>query len=277
MASMTTRQETSVTTASQAAPTPQIRVEHVSKQFSSQKAERTVAVHDVGFDVAAGEFLSIIGASGCGKTTLLRMISGLVGYDAGTIYLRDAPVRTVPRGVGFVFQQPSLMPWRSVRQNIAMGLTGASKEMQETAKERVDSLLELTGLSDFAEHLPRQLSGGMQQRAGLARALVSEPDVLLMDEPLGALDAFTRMRLQDELIVMLERIKTTTVLVTHDVDEAIYLSDRILVLASRPGRVREIINVPLSRPRNRDQMLGNAELAAVRDEILGLIVHQDDH
>jgi NitT/TauT family transport system ATP-binding protein len=267
---VTTARDASTETA-----TPQIRVEHVSKQFVSQKAERIVAVHDVSFDVARGEFLSIIGASGCGKTTLLRMISGLARYDAGTIYLRDAPVHSVPRGVGFVFQQPSLMPWRSVRQNIAMGLTGAPPELLATAKERIDSLLALTGLTDFANRLPDQLSGGMQQRAGLARALVAEPDVLLMDEPLGALDAFTRMRLQDELIVMLERVKATTVLVTHDVDEAIYLSDRILVLASRPGRVREVVEVPLGRPRRRDDMLGNPELSKLRDQILGLIVHQD--
>jgi sulfonate transport system ATP-binding protein len=253
---------------------PQISVEHVSKQFLSRKAARVVAVHDVSFDVAQGEFLSIIGASGCGKTTLLRMISGLVQYDAGTIRLRDTPVRKVPNGVAFVFQQPSLMPWRTVRQNIAMGLTGARPEVISAAKERIDSLLALTGLTDFAGHLPHQLSGGMQQRAGLARALVSEPDVLLMDEPLGALDAFTRMRLQDELMVMLEGTRTTTVLVTHDVDEAIYLSDRILVLASRPGRVRELVDVPAERPRRRDDMLGDPELTKVRSHILGLIVHQ---
>jgi NitT/TauT family transport system ATP-binding protein len=256
---------------------PHIRVEHVSKQFVSPKADRIVAVYDVSFDVAQGEFLSLIGASGCGKTTLLRMISGLVQYDAGAISLGNAPVRSVPRGVGFVFQQPSLMPWRSVRQNIAMGLTGAPAELLATAKERIDSLLALTGLTDFADHLPSQLSGGMQQRVGLARALVAEPEVLLMDEPLGALDAFTRMRLQDELMVLLERVKTTTILVTHDVDEAIYLSDRVLVLASRPGRVREIVDVPHARPRRRDDMFSDPELSKLRGRILGLIVHQDDH
>ncbi|MCU1489470.1 MAG: nrtC [Acidimicrobiaceae bacterium] len=254
---------------------PVIEVSHVGKRFWQGKSGAFIALKDVSFNVGKGEFISIIGASGCGKTTLLRMFGGLTTYDAGSIKIRGSVVRGVPDRIGFVFQAAALLPWRSVWDNIALGLTAVKGVLSESEKRsRVDAQIELTGLKGFEQSLPHQLSGGMQQRVGLARALVAEPSVLLMDEPLGALDAFTRMRLQEELAAIVARTEATTVFVTHDVDEAVFLSDRIIVMERAPGRVNQIVTVPFDKPRVRREFIGDPKVAHIRDEVLALVTEE---
>ncbi len=203
---------------------------------------------NVSFDVRQGEVVSLIGESGCGKTTLLRIIQGLIRLDAGSVLVDDKPVTAPGRDRGFVFQQATLLPWRTARQNVEFGL-----ELQGMAKadrqRRSTELLDLVGLAHAAEQYPHELSGGMQQRIGLARALAIDPAIMLMDEPFSALDAQTREVLQVELMRIHEKTAKTTLFVTHDLDEAIYLSDRVVVLAAKPGRVKKIIDVPFQHPR----------------------------
>lgn len=250
---------------------PLITVSHVRKRFKGKKTDSFLALQDVSFEVIEGEVVSVIGASGCGKTTLLRMMAGLTSYDAGEIRMGGNVVRGIPPRVGFVFQSPSLFPWRTVRENVAAGLGPERSSLSQGEQaRRINTQIELVGLNGFESNYPHQLSGGMQQRVGLARALVSEPDVLLLDEPLGSLDAFTRMRIQQELADILERTRTTSIFVTHDVDEAVFFSDVIIVMQTGPGRIAEIVPVPLDRPRQRSQMFGNPEVMKVRDQVLTL-------
>ncbi|MGH3493398.1 MAG: ABC transporter ATP-binding protein, partial [Sciscionella sp.] len=225
----------------------------------------------VSLEIEDGEFVSLIGASGCGKTTLLRMISGLIPASEGEIVINDRTVNGVPDQVGFVFQEPALLPWRTVRDNLAFALQGKGLTKDEI-KSAIDDKLKLTNLEEFATYYPQALSGGMQQRAGLARALVGAPDVLLMDEPLSALDAFTRRRLQEEIAAIIGHIGATTVLVTHDVDEAVFFSDRIVVMGTSPGCVREIVPVSLPRPRRHADLVGSADAAKIRDRVLSLVL-----
>jgi NitT/TauT family transport system ATP-binding protein len=211
--------------------------------------DRTLQVlGNVSFDVRQGEIVSLIGESGCGKTTLLRIIQGLIRLDSGSILVDGVAVKGPGRDRGFVFQQASLLPWRTARQNVEFGL-----ELQNMPKadrtRRAMELLELVGLTQSAEQYPHELSGGMQQRIGLARALAIDPAIMLMDEPFSALDAQTREVLQIELMRIHEKTAKTTLFVTHDLDEAIYLSDRVVVLAAKPGRVKQIIDVPFPHPR----------------------------
>src|SRR5574337_1213266 len=218
-----------------------IDVRHVSKTYPKPGRSRgeLLALDDVTFEVRSGEFISLIGASGCGKTTLLRLMSGLLPFEVGQIFLDGTAVQGVPASIGFVLQEPALLPWRTVRANLAFALQ-QSPLSKAQIDEAVTDKLTLTGLHDFAGYYPHMLSGGMQQRAGLARALVGRPAVLFMDEPLSALDAFTRRRLQQEIGDIISSLESTTVLVTHDVDEAIFFSDRILVMGSAPGSVRDV-------------------------------------
>ena len=252
-----------------------IRVEHVSKSFAVDGGRSTLTVlDDINLAIEKGTFVSLVGPSGCGKTTLLKMLAGLTGYDRGEILLRGQLVRGIPNNIGFVFQEPGLLPWRSVYRNVDLAL----ESQRMTAGDRraaVEHYLEMTGLTSFAKYPPYQLSGGMQQRVGLARALAGEPDVLFMDEPFGSLDALTRARLQEELALIVAKTGTTTVFVTHDVDEAVYLSDQIAVLSARPGRLQELINVKLGRPRHRHEFRVDPEAALLRARILGLIESQE--
>jgi NitT/TauT family transport system ATP-binding protein len=206
------------------------------------------------------------------------MIGGLAPYNPGVIKVAGKVVKGVPKRLGFVFQDAALMPWRTVRANVATGLNETGKGLdRQTIKAKVEDAIRLVGLDRFADYYPAQLSGGMKQRAGLARALVGEPDLLLMDEPFGALDAFTRLRLQEELAAIVTRTSATTVFVTHDVDEAVFLSDRIVVMSTAPGTVREVVTVDLERPRLRRQgMLENQRAAHLRDHVLGLVI-ADQH
>ena len=208
-----------------------------------------VAFADLSFDVAEGEVLCILGPSGCGKTTLLRVIDGLLPADAGDVSVDDRRVTGPSRDVAMVFQHFGLFPWKRLDQNIGYGLKLRGLPRAEIART-VDHYARLVGLDGFERFYPYQLSGGMQQRAGLARALAANPSILLMDEPFGALDAQTRETLQEELLRILEREPKTLLFVTHSVDEAIALGDRILLLTGRPGQVREILRVDIPRPRD---------------------------
>jgi ABC-type nitrate/sulfonate/bicarbonate transport system ATPase subunit len=226
---------------------------------------------NISFDVRQGEIVSLIGESGCGKTTLLRIIQGLIRLDSGSIVVDGAVVKTPGRDRGFVFQQASLLPWRTARQNVEFGL-----ELQGIPKadrtQRAAALLELVGLGSAAQLYPHELSGGMQQRIGLARALAIDPAILLMDEPFSALDAQTREVLQTELMRIHEQTEKTTLFVTHDLDEALYLSDRIVVLAARPGRIKRIIEVPFEHPRPElAQLRVDARFQEIRREMWSLI------
>ncbi len=206
-------------------------------------------------DIEAGTFVSLLGPSGCGKSTLLRLIIGLdTDFDGDILFDGEARDATV----SMAFQEPRLLPWRTVRGNLQLVCEGRDREAT------IDGLLELVGLHDFHDALPKQLSGGMAQRVSLARALVNEPEVLLLDEPFSALDAMTRMRLQDALVHIHDARPTTTLLVTHDIDEALVTSDRVVVLADRPGRVVEDIRVAIPRPRQRT----HTELVALKARIL---------
>ncbi len=250
-----------------------IEVRDVSKRFArpGRSAEALIVISKVSLVIDEGSFVSLIGASGCGKTTMLRMMSGLVPYDEGSIYVDGELVRGVPPSIGFVFQEPALLPWRTVRDNLAFALRQLQLPRQDI-DERIAAKLRLTNLEDFASYYPHMLSGGMQQRVGLARALVGNPDVLFMDEPLSALDAFTRRRLQQEIGDIIAASGATTVLVTHEVDEAIFFSDRIVVMGIAPGSIREVIDVPLPRPRRHVDLLGNSVVAEIRDHVLGIIL-----
>lgn len=212
----------------------------------------------VDLNIGAGEIVALVGPSGCGKSTLLRLIAGLDTDFQGEIVVGSTAVRGPSQAVGVVFQEPRLFPWLDVSRNVAFGLPGGKPNAL------VSETLEVVGLESFSKALPKQLSGGMSQRVALARALVTEPQVLLMDEPFSALDAFTRMRLQDHLLTAWERYRPTLLLVTHDLDEAVYLADRVVLLGERPAKLQltKVIEVP--RPRER----GNLSLAAVRAELL---------
>ncbi|MGX7677491.1 ABC transporter ATP-binding protein [Jatrophihabitans sp. DSM 45814] len=253
--------------------TAAIEVSDVSKTYRHQgrKGEMFTALAAVNLTVQRGEFVSLIGASGCGKTTLLRMMSGLIEGDTGYIKVNGQTVNGVPPAIGFVFQEPALLPWRSVRDNLDFALEH-KKLPSADRKAIIEEKLRLTNLLDFADYYPYALSGGMQQRAGLARALACDPDVLFMDEPLSALDAFTRRRLQQDIAGILGSIGATTVLVTHDVDEAVFFSDRIIVMGTSPGRVRETVEVPFNKPRTHADLLGNPEVAKIRDHVLQIVL-----
>ena len=224
-----------------------LRVDGVTKRFDSQSGPLT-AVDNVAFRIRRSEVVGLVGPSGCGKTTLLKMMVGLVATNSGTIQLRGKRVSGIPHNIGFVFQDPALLPWKTVHRNVELALD-AKKMSSAEKKAAVDHYLALTGLSDFAKFPPYQLSGGMQRRVALARGLVGSPDVLMLDEPFVALDALTRSALQQELATIVEQTGTTSVFVTHDVDEAVFLSDRVLVMTARPGRIQEIVTIPLTRPR----------------------------
>jgi len=221
---------------------------HLSKHYTTRQGLLS-AIEDVSFDVSEGEFLCIVGPSGCGKTTLLRLLAGLVLPDAGQVCLHGQLVGGPCQQIGFVFQKANLMPWRTVFDNVLLPLQIQHMPPNE-AEERVNDSLELVGLKDFAANYPRELSGGMEQRVAIARALAHEPEILLLDEPFGALDALTRERLNQELLQVWGISRKTVVMVTHDIREAVFLADRVLVLSQRPGRVAAIVPVTLPRPRS---------------------------
>jgi ABC-type nitrate/sulfonate/bicarbonate transport system ATPase subunit len=239
-----------VIASSNAADGSALAILDVCKTYRAADGSPVVALDRVSLHVAEGEMLALVGPSGCGKSTLLRLIAGLDEPTAGELRVDHKPISGPSAERGLMFQEHSLFPWLTVRRNIQAGL--AARGLLRERRHEVDEFMKLTGLTAFAGAYPHQLSGGMAQRAALARALVNHPRVLLLDEPLGALDQFTRMRMQDEILKLWEARGTTMVLVTHDVDEAIYMCDRIAIMSPRPGRIERVIHVPLARPRHRN-------------------------
>ena len=229
----------------------EIKLSNITKIFNQGEAEEVTALNGVDFTIPPGSFVSLIGPSGCGKTTLLRCIAGLESPTTGEVLVDGAKITKPGSDRGFAFQQANLFPWLTIRDNIAFGLR--ARHIYKDRKEDVDKFIKLVGLEGFEKSFPHQLSGGMNQRASLARALVGHPKILLLDEPLGALDAFTRMTMQDEIIRLWKEHNTTMVMVTHDVDEAVYLSDYVVVMSPRPAKVEKIIKIDLSHPRARGQ------------------------
>jgi len=229
---------------------PKVTLKNVMKSYRSKAVENLLALRDVNLDIRAGEFISLLGPSGCGKTTLLKIIAGLVSFNEGRVDIDQDPVTEPSPKVAMVFQNFGLFPWRTVRGNVEFGLEANGVPARER-RQIAEEYLELVGLSRFAQSNPTQLSGGMQQRVGLARALAVRPEILLMDEPFGALDAHTRELLQFEMLSILERTQATIILVTHSVDEALVLSDRIAVFSPSPGHITEVLDVDLPHPRDQ--------------------------
>lgn len=209
-----------------------------------------IALNSVDLEIGCGEFVSLIGPSGCGKSTFLRLVAGLIEQDAGSLTLDGEAITKPGYERGLVFQDPTLFPWMNVYENVAFGLR--ARGIYGGKKDEIHEFIDLVGLKGFEKSLPHHLSGGMAQRVSLARTLVNHPKVVLLDEPLGALDAFTRMAMQEEILKIWERRSTTMIMVTHDVDEAIYMSDRIIVMSPRPAKIEKIIPVDIGRPRSRD-------------------------
>ncbi len=225
-----------------------LRVEHVVHVYDDHNGH-VEALDDISFEIAPGEFVCIVGPSGSGKSTLLRILAGLIQPQQGHIYLDGQIVTSPGRSIGIVFQKANLMPWRSAIDNIALPLELEGVPRTEI-DQRANELIDLVGLNGFAHSYPRGLSGGMEQRVAIARALINQPSILLLDEPFGSLDALTRERMALELTRIWSTHRTTVVMVTHSIQEAVFLSDRVLVLTDRPGRIAQEVRVTLPRPRN---------------------------
>jgi NitT/TauT family transport system ATP-binding protein len=246
-------------------------VDNVCKTFRGGRGRDDLDVlRDVRFEMAAGEFVSIIGPSGCGKTTLIRIVHGLEPATTGSVSLAGRPVTKPSPSSAMVFQQFNLFPWLTVAENVAFGLRAARFSAADCTV-RTAEFVRLVGLDNFAGHYPHEISGGMQQRVGLARALALDPALLLLDEPFGALDAITREQLQRELAGILAERKTTVVFITHSMDEAILFSDRILVMSPRPGRLIEDMRVDLPRPREADALRADRTFASLREHLWRLL------
>jgi NitT/TauT family transport system ATP-binding protein len=247
-----------------------VEISHLCREFVRDDGDRVIALSDINLSIADDEFVSFVGPSGCGKTTLLRIIAGLDTATSGEVRVDGSLITGPGQKVGMVFQEYSLFPWRSVLSNVAFGL-----EMRGIAKEERNEIakkfIALVGLSQFEQSYPYELSGGMRQRVAIARALATDPDLLLMDEPFGALDAQTRNHMQCELLDIWETKKKTILFVTHSCDEAVFLSDRVVVLSPRPGVIREIVNISISRPRDRT----NKEFIDLRRHLLDMIEEEE--
>lgn len=245
-----------------------IKIDNLSKTFKTKENFEVKALEDINISVEENDFICIVGPSGCGKSTLLRIVASLETATQGKVIYRDREIIEPTSDIGMVFQNYSLLQWRTVIDNIALGLEFrgvGKKERRETARE----YLKLINMESFEKAYPYELSGGMQQRVAIARALVNNPDVLLMDEPFGALDAHTRIILQEELLRIWETHKKTILFVTHSVDEAVYLSDKIIVMGKNPGIIKEVINVDIDRPRDR----ANPEYGKLTSRILKMLEH----
>lgn len=227
-----------------------IQITNLSKVFTTQRGETLLALDGINLSIREHSFTCIVGPSGCGKSTILRIAAGLESASSGSVVYRSSPISRPSSRIGLVFQEYSLFPWMTVQDNIAAGPAFAGIN---TRKRQADAMkyLKIINMESFKDAYPHELSGGMRQRVAIARALANEPDVLLMDEPFGALDAHTRILLQDELLAIWEATRKTIVLVTHSVDEAIFLADRILVMSAHPGRIRQAVDVDIPRPRSR--------------------------
>ncbi len=241
--------------ASDAAPAtaPLIRVSGLNKQYATRSEGTVTALSDVNFEIAQGEFVTVVGPSGCGKTTLLKILAGILRRSSGEVTLAGRPIDGPSREVGVVFQAPVLLPWRTVLKNILLPVQIQKRDLAAHT-ERARAYLATAGLADFADKYPNELSGGMQQRVGIGRALVHDPALLLMDEPFGALDAMTRDTMNMELLRVWDASRKTVMLITHSIAEAVLLADRVIVMSPRPGRIAEIIDIDLPRPRDLDMI-----------------------
>jgi NitT/TauT family transport system ATP-binding protein len=243
-----------------------VGVRGVNKSFSREAGDGDLKVlNDVTFSLEAGTFACLVGPSGCGKSTLLRIIDGLMPPDSGEVVIAGDRVRAPSLDRGFVFQQFNLLPWRTVMGNVEFGLENLGVEKTER-RRRAEEIIKLVDLEGFERYYPAQLSGGMQQRVGLARALAIEPSILLMDEPFGSVDDQTRMLLQDELLKIWEKSQKTVIFVTHDIEEALFLGDLIVVMCARPSRISRVLEVPFGRPRT-DEIRGTPEMGRLKQEI----------
>ena len=228
-----------------------IRLDGVAKAYRTQRGDLVHAVEDLTLEVGENEFVTLVGPSGCGKSTLLKLVAGLTPVSRGTVRVRETVVREPFADVGFVFQQPVLLPWRTVLDNVLFSVEMLGLEPRDHRK-RAHDLLELTGLGGFETKYPRELSGGMQQRVAICRALLPDPSLLLMDEPFGALDAMTREEMGLELLRIWEERRKTILFVTHSIPEAILLADKVVVMTARPGRLARVLTIDLPRPRTVD-------------------------
>jgi ABC-type nitrate/sulfonate/bicarbonate transport system ATPase subunit len=251
----------------------ELEARDISKVYGAG-SDAVQALEDVSLTVEDREFVSIVGPSGCGKTTFLRILDGLLEPTTGEILIDGNQVTGSGRDRGMVFQDFNLFPWRSVLDNVAFGLEAAGIGKEER-KDRALEYIGLVGLEGFEDHYPQELSGGMQQRVGLARALAIEPEVLLMDEPFGALDAQTREIMQTELLKIWSEDERTSVFVTHDIEEAVYLSDRVIVLTARPGRVNRIVDIPFERPRYNTELKGTDRFGDYRQDIWDTLMEEE--
>jgi NitT/TauT family transport system ATP-binding protein len=227
-----------------------LRIEHLTKRYRLEReSSEAMALQDISLAVNDGEFLAVVGPSGCGKTTLINIIAGLMQYDEGDVSIDGTRVDGPGTDRAVVFQHPSLLPWRTIAGNVRYGMEMQKRFDESTMQQRAGHFLKLVGLGGFEKHFPGELSGGMQQRVNLARALASDPVVLLMDEPFAALDAQTREFMQSELLKIWAKARKTVLFITHQINEAVYLADRVAVMSARPGRVKANFDIPFGRPR----------------------------
>ena len=258
-----------------------IQIQNVTKTFATRAAahradgDAFVALEAISLDIRAGEFFVIVGPSGCGKSTLLDLLGGLASPTSGRILINGEPVTGPALNRGLVFQQYALFPWRSALKNVEFGLEAKGTPTRERA-DLARSYLALVGLADFSDRLPHELSGGMKQRVAIARSLAYDPDILLMDEPFAALDAQSRERLQAELIRIWEVSGKTIVFITHGIDEAVYLGQRVAVMTSRPGRIKQVLDIPFEGRSREEDLRGSTEFAQLRHEIWSLLRDEFD-
>jgi NitT/TauT family transport system ATP-binding protein len=246
-----------------------LRVDNVSKTFARAGKPSVEALRNIDLSIGEGEFVAIVGASGSGKSTLLRIIDGLLEPSGGSVFVDGTSVRSPGRDRAMVFQQDALLPWKTIIENVAYGLTLAHAPKSQAA-QTAQRFINLAGLRGFEHHYPHQLSGGMRQRVNVARALAVDPKILLLDEPFAALDAQTREIMQTELLSIWQETRKTVILITHQIDEAVFLADRVVVLSARPGTVREEVRIDLPRPRTLD-LKRRPEFVALVDKIWKMI------
>lgn len=251
--------------------TPKISFQNVTKTFTIAGLTAFQALQGLNLDIADGEFITVVGPSGCGKSTAMNIAAGLTAPSSGQVLVDNVPVKGPGPERGVIFQQYALFPWLTVRQNVEFGLEIANHPKAER-RRIADHFIDLVGLTQFADSLPKTLSGGMKQRCAIARAYAVNPKILLMDEPFGALDALTRVQLQDQLLDTWTKERRTVMFITHDVDEAVYLASRVVVMAARPGRLHKIVPVDLPYPRTEDMRL-SPEFSALRNEVWRSVYH----
>ena len=235
--------------AASSSETPLVAAQNVGKLYQTRTGDKVEALRDISFNVMSGEFIALLGPSGCGKSTLLKILTGTLGRTTGDLHLKGAEIDGPSPDIGRVFQTPVLLPWRTVMQNLLLPVEVQNRRNMDAHREKAKDYLSLVGLQGFENKYPHELSGGMQQRVAIGRALINDPEVLLLDEPFGALDAMTRETMNLELQRIWQRNRKTVFLVTHSISEAVFLADRVFVMTSRPGRIAEIIGIDLPRPR----------------------------